>query len=50
MIRESKTLFATAGERGVPAVLLSNANPNVQHELRELATEFLTRIMIEGAT
>ena len=50
MIRESKTLFATAGERGVPAVLLSNANPNVHHELRELATEFLTRIMIEGAT
>jgi len=50
MIRESKTLFATAGERGVPAVLLSNANPNVQHELRELATEFLTRIMIEAAT
>jgi chromosome partitioning protein len=50
MIRESKTLFASAGERGVPAVLLSNANPNVQHELKELATEFLTRIMIEGAT
>jgi chromosome partitioning protein len=50
MIRESKTLFAAAGERGVPAVLLSNANPNVQHELRELATEFSTRIMIEGAT
>jgi len=50
MIRESKTLFAAAGERGVPAVLLPHANPNVQHELRELATEFLTRIMIEGAT
>jgi chromosome partitioning protein len=44
MIRESKTLFATAGERGVPAVLLPQANPNVQHELRELATEFLARI------
>ena len=50
MIRESKTLFATAGERGIPAVLLPNANPNVQYELRELATEFLTRMMIEGAT
>ncbi len=50
MIRESKTLFATAGERGVPAVLLSNANPNVQYELKELASEFLTRIMVEGAT
>ena len=24
--------------------------PNVQNELRELATEFLTRVMIEGAT
>jgi len=50
MIRESKTLFATAGERGIPAVLLTGGNPNVQHELRELATEFLTRIMVEGAT
>ena len=50
MIRENKTLFASAGERGVPAALLSNVNQNVQHELRELATEFLTRIMIEGAT
>lgn len=44
-IRESKTLFATAGERGIPAVLLPNANPNVQYELVELATEFLTRIV-----
>jgi chromosome partitioning protein len=44
MIRESKTLFTTAGERGIPAVLLPNANPNVQFELVELATEFLTRI------
>jgi chromosome partitioning protein len=50
MIRESKTLFATAGERGIPAVLLTGGNPNVQHELRELATEFLTRIMVAGAT
>ncbi len=50
MIRESKTLFAAAAERGVPAVLLNQANPNVKHELRELTTEFLTRIMIEGAT
>lgn len=50
MIRENKTLFAAAGERGVPAVLLPGANPNVQHELRELTTEFLTRVMIRGAT
>jgi chromosome partitioning protein len=44
MIRESKTQFATAGERGIPAVLLPNVNPNVQFELVELATEFLARI------
>jgi chromosome partitioning protein len=44
MIRESKTLFATAGERGIPAVLLTAANPNVLAELRELATEFLSRV------
>jgi chromosome partitioning protein len=44
-IRESKTLFATAGERGIPAVLLPNVNTNVQFELVELATEFLTRIV-----
>lgn len=50
MIRENKTLFAAAGERGVPAVLLPSANHNVQHELRELASEFLTRVMIKGAT
>jgi chromosome partitioning protein len=48
MIRESKTLFATAGERGIPAVLLPNANPNVQYELVELATEFLARITGES--
>jgi chromosome partitioning protein len=44
MIRESKTLFATAGERGIPAVLLPNNNPNVQYELVELASEFLARL------
>jgi chromosome partitioning protein len=50
MVRENKTLFAAAGERGVPAVLLPGANSNVQHELRELVTEFVTRVMIRGAT
>jgi len=49
MIRESKTLFATAGERGIPAVLLPNVNPTVQYELVELTTEFLSRIMVEAA-
>jgi chromosome partitioning protein len=44
MIRESKTLFATAGERGVPAVLLGGGNPNVLVELRALASEFLDRV------
>ena len=43
-IRESKTLFATAGERGVPAVLVPGAEPNVQFELVELASEFLSRV------
>ncbi len=50
MIRESKTLFATAGERGVPAVLLGVGNPNVIGELRAFASEFLDRIgVLEAA-
>jgi chromosome partitioning protein len=44
MIRENKTMFATAGERGIPAVLLAGGNPNVLGELRSLASEFLARI------
>jgi chromosome partitioning protein len=43
MIRESKTMFATAGERGVPAVLWAHGNPNVLSELRQFASEFLVR-------
>src|SRR5690606_12216384 len=46
MIRESKTLFATAGERGVPAVLLSGGNPNVLAELQQLTDEFLEKIKL----
>ena len=46
MIRESKTLFATAGERGVPAVLISGGNPNVIAELRQLTTEFLEKLKL----
>ncbi|HEX6872310.1 MAG TPA: AAA family ATPase [Micromonosporaceae bacterium] len=49
MIRESKTLFATAGERGIPAVLLAGSNPHVLAELQELTTEFLTRIQVRSA-
>jgi chromosome partitioning protein len=44
MIRESKTLFAQAGERGVPAVLLNGGNPNAIAELRALTAEFLARV------
>ena len=46
MIRESKTLFATAGERGIPAVLLNGANPNVLAELQLLADEFIEKIKL----
>lgn len=50
MIRESKTLFATAGERGIPAVLVAGGNPNVLAELHQLTTEFLTKIRVRSAT
>jgi chromosome partitioning protein len=46
MIRENKTLFATAGEAGIPAVLAANANPTVQYELQELTSELLAKIRI----
>ncbi|XXG09601.1 ParA family protein [Micromonospora sp. SH-82] len=42
-IRENKTLFGTAGERRLPAVLVPNANDRVQYELEQLASEFLAR-------
>lgn len=44
MIRDSKTVFAGAGEQGLPAVLMPDANPNVQYELQQLASEFLAKI------
>jgi chromosome partitioning protein len=44
MIRENKTLFGTAGEQGLPAVLVPGANPTVQYELQQFASEFLARI------
>ncbi len=49
MIRENKTVFAAAGEVGIPAVLAPNANQTaetVQYELQELTSEFLARIRI----
>lgn len=47
-IRDNKTVFGTAGQRGIPAVLMHGANPNVLCELRELTTEFLARITGRG--
>jgi chromosome partitioning protein len=44
MIRESKTLFGPAGEHGIPAVLVPNANAAIQFELQQLASELLARI------
>lgn len=45
-IRESKTLFAAAGETGIPVVLTADNNPTVQYELQELCNEFLAKIRI----
>ncbi len=50
MVRESKTTFATAGERGIPAVLLAGGNPNVLAEMRLLADEFLARLAAAPAS
>jgi len=44
MIRENKTLFAAAGQDGVPAVLVPNGNVTVQYELQQLAIELLAKI------
>lgn len=43
-IRENKTLFAAAGEQGIPAVLTPNGNVTVQYELQQLASELLAKI------
>jgi chromosome partitioning protein len=46
-VRENKSVFATAGEVGLPAVLAPNLNQTaqtVQYELQELASEFLAKI------
>ena len=44
MIRENKSLYGTAGESGVPAVLTVGATDTAVFELRELTNEFLARI------
>lgn len=46
MIRENKTLFAAAGEHGIPAVLTPNGNVTVQYELQQLASELLAKTRI----
>jgi chromosome partitioning protein len=45
-IRENKTLFAPAGEQGIPAVLIPNGNVTVQYELQQLASELLAKIRV----
>jgi chromosome partitioning protein len=45
-IRENKTLFAPAGEQGIPAVLIPGGNVTVQYELQQLASELLAKIRI----
>lgn len=43
-IRENKTLFAPAGEQGIPAVLVPGGNVTVQYELQQVASELLAKI------
>lgn len=43
-IRENKTMFAAAGEQGIPAVLVPGGNVTVQYELQQLAVELLAKI------
>jgi chromosome partitioning protein len=45
-IRESKSVFADSGEQGVPPVLSSQINPNVEYDLHQLTVEFLAKIRI----
>jgi chromosome partitioning protein len=42
-VRENKTLFAAAGQDGIPAVLVPGGNVNVQYELQQLAIEVLAK-------
>ena len=41
MIRDNKTLFASAGETGVPAVLAEDGNPEIVDELDRITEEFI---------
>lgn len=44
MIRDNKTLFAAAGQDGIPAVLVPRGNATVQYELTQLAVELSAKI------
>lgn len=44
MIRENKTLFAPAGQDGIPAVLMPRGNATVQYELQQLAVELFAKV------
>lgn len=44
MLRESKSVFASAGDNMLPAVLSPGTNENVQYDLQQLTTEFIARI------
>ncbi|BCB86574.1 cobyrinic acid a,c-diamide synthase [Phytohabitans suffuscus] len=45
-VRESKSVFADAGELGIPAVLAPHATQNVEHDLKQLTSEFIARTRI----
>lgn len=44
MLRESKSVFASAGDNVLPAVLSPGTAENVQYDLQQLTTEFIARI------
>ena len=48
MVRDNKTLFAGAGEEGVPAVLSNGGYPEIVEELDLVAEEFSRWIELDG--
>jgi chromosome partitioning protein len=45
-IRDNKTLYGTAGETSLPAVLTSGATDTAVYELREVTSEFVARLRV----
>jgi chromosome partitioning protein len=43
-VRDNKSLFGVAGVAGIPAVLADQGNEAAKHELRELTSEFISKI------